>query len=306
MTVIGLFLASLFTVVELNCENLFDCQHDSLRNDYDFLPTSEKQWTTNRYWEKLNNIAREILSCGTDDRLPDVVCMVEVENDTVMRDLTRRSLLRNASYEYVMTDGIDERGIDVVLMYQTNTFHIIDHESLRIRRDSTERPTRDILHVVGELRSGDTIDVFVVHFPSRRNGVKQTRDYRLRAVSTILERIENLAENHSILVAGDFNDYRDDASLQAFAEAGFTNATADAKGNNGAEGTYKYRGEWGSLDHILLRGNIKRHLQTTHINDLPFLLQGEEEQKMPRRTYRGNFYQGGYSDHLPLVATFAF
>ena len=83
-------------------------------------------------------------------------------------------------------------------------------------------------------------------------------------------------------------------------------AAADAKGNNGAEGTYKYRGEWGSLDHILLRGNIKRHLQTTHINDLPFLLQGEEEQKMPRRTYRGNFYQGGYSDHLPLVATFAF
>ena len=29
---------SLFTFVQFNCENLFDCQHDSLKNDVEFLP----------------------------------------------------------------------------------------------------------------------------------------------------------------------------------------------------------------------------------------------------------------------------
>ena len=35
---ISLFLSSLLTLVSLNCENLFDCRHDSLKNDYEWLP----------------------------------------------------------------------------------------------------------------------------------------------------------------------------------------------------------------------------------------------------------------------------
>lgn len=303
---ISILLASFFTLIELNCENLFDCQHDSLKNDYEFLPTSERQWTPKRYWDKINNIGREILSCGTDCNLPDVACLVEVENDSVMRDLTKRSLLRNAGYDYVMTNCMDERGIDVALLYQTTSMHIINHESLTVPRDSAERPTRDILHVTGELRSNDTIDIFVVHFPSRRNGERETRPYRLRAANTILSCIDTISTTHSIIVTGDFNDYKDDASLQLFYEYGMTNATRDTKGTHGAEGTYKYRGIWDSLDHILLRGKIEQHLKSTTINDSPFLLQGEDDKIMPRRTYRGNFYQGGFSDHLPLVATFEF
>ena len=45
MTLLMAMLASLFTVVELNCENLFDCRHDSLREDTEFLPTSYRHWT---------------------------------------------------------------------------------------------------------------------------------------------------------------------------------------------------------------------------------------------------------------------
>ena len=32
-----LILSSFLTFVELNCENLFDTRHDSLKNDYEFL-----------------------------------------------------------------------------------------------------------------------------------------------------------------------------------------------------------------------------------------------------------------------------
>jgi hypothetical protein len=34
----SLLLTLLFTIVSYNCENLFDCRHDSLKNDYEFLP----------------------------------------------------------------------------------------------------------------------------------------------------------------------------------------------------------------------------------------------------------------------------
>lgn len=36
---LSVLLVSLFTFVQFNCENLFDCQHDSLKNDVEFLPT---------------------------------------------------------------------------------------------------------------------------------------------------------------------------------------------------------------------------------------------------------------------------
>ena len=61
---ISLFLSSLLTLVSLNCENLFDCSHDSLKNDYEWLPEGTNRWTPTRYWHKLNNIGREILACG--------------------------------------------------------------------------------------------------------------------------------------------------------------------------------------------------------------------------------------------------
>ena len=112
-------LASLFVFVQLNCENLFDCSHDEGKNDTEFLPDGSYRWTRTRYWQKLNRTAQTLLSCAhTEEQfIPDMALLCEVENDTVMRDLTRRSLLRGAHYEYVMTDSPDERGIDVALVY---------------------------------------------------------------------------------------------------------------------------------------------------------------------------------------------
>ena len=97
---ISLFLSGLLTLVELNCENLFDCHHDSLKQDTEWMPSAVRKWTPDRYWRKVNNIGQVIISCSQQS-LPDLVALVEVENDSVLRDLTRRSLLRNAGYEYL-------------------------------------------------------------------------------------------------------------------------------------------------------------------------------------------------------------
>ena len=295
------------TIVELNCENLFDCQHDTLKQDQEWLPASVRNWTPARYWRKLNHIGQEILSCQ-DEGVPDLVALVEVENDSVLFDLTRRSLLRNAGYQYLMTESPDVRGIDVALLYQPYMFRPICYDYLDITPLEDMRPTRDILYVQGETVGGDTLHVFVVHAPSRFGGERQTRPNRHVVMERLMGAVRLLPPDAKVIVAGDFNDYADSPSLQYLTEQGLSNITADAQGTHGAEGTYRYEGRWQSIDHVLCSRVLVDFVDRVFINDAPFLL--EEDKKYgglkPLRTYNGYRYQRGFSDHLPLVARFRF
>lgn len=299
-----LILSSLLTFMELNCENLFDTRHDSLKNDLEFLPDGSYKWTPYRYWAKLNHLGQEIVA--QSDPVPDFVAMCEVENDSVMFDLTKRSLLRNAGYEYVMTSSPDERGIDVALLYQPASFALLHSHSIRIKPLPDTRPTRDILYASGLLITGDTLHVFVVHAPSRRGGEVVSRPYRLLVASQLAEAVDSvyaISRDAKIIIAGDFNDYADSPALQYLYEHHLINISSDAQGSHGAKATYRWHGEWRSLDQILCSPSLAARKQSSVIGDLPFLLEDDEKYggKKPYRTYLGPRYLGGYSDHLPLV-----
>lgn len=297
------------TIVELNAENLFDARHDTLKNDYEFLPTSPRHWTRTKYWEKLNRTGQTIISCGEDSRgwqLPDLVGLCEVENDSVLFDLTKRSLLRNARYEYVMTSSLDTRGIDVALLYSPFSFRLLKADTIRVSLIADMRPTRDILHVEGAIANGDTLHVLLLHAPSRTGGEIYSRPFRkhvIKQVSNVVDSIQKYQVHAKVIVMGDFNDYADSPSLKPLYECGLLNVSAQAKGKNGAEGTYRYHGEWGSLDQILISDNLRPYVLSCYVNDAPFLL--EEDMKYggvkPRRHYNGMRYNNGFSDHLPLV-----
>ena len=302
-----LILSSLLTFMELNCENLFDTRHDSLKNDQEFLPDGSYKWTPYRYWAKLNHLGQEIVA--QSDPVPDFVAMCEVENDSVMFDLTKRSLLRNAGYEYVMTSSPDERGIDVALLYQPASFALLHSHSIRIKPLPDTRPTRDILYASGLLITGDTLHIFVVHAPSRRGGAQVSRPYRLLVASQLAEAVDSvyaISRDAKIIIAGDFNDYADSPALQYLYEHHLINISSDAQGSHGAKATYRWHGEWRSLDQILCSPSLAARKQSSVIGDLPFLLEDDEKYggKKPYRTYLGPRYLGGYSDHLPLVVQF--
>lgn len=297
--------AQTFTFVELNCENLFDTNHDPSKQDTEFLPDGSRHWTRSRYWKKLNNVAQEILSCS--DQLPDMVALCEVENDSVLIALTRRSLLRNAGYEYLMTESPDVRGLDVALLYQPVCFRPLCYECLSVPLLSEMRPTRDVLYVKGTVSSGDTLHVFIVHAPSRLGGERHSRPFRLQVASLLKDRMTAICDE-KVLIAGDFNDYATDSSLRQLEACGLTNVTATAQGHHGAKGTYRYRGDWHSLDHVLVSSSLLVQLQGAEINDALFLMEEEPDYGgwRPHRTFQGYRYQGGYSDHLPLVVRFGF
>ena len=137
-----------FCVVSWNIENLFDTHHDSLKNDHEFLPDAMRHWNYSRYKKKLVDVARVITAIG-EWSPPALVGLCEVENDTVLRDLTRRSPLKELSYRYVMTNSPDLRGIDVALLYQRDLFKLLSSRSISIPPLKQYHPTRDLLHVSG-------------------------------------------------------------------------------------------------------------------------------------------------------------
>ena len=302
---LSLLLSGFLTLVELNCENLFDCQDDSLKQDEEYLPEATRHWTSRRYWRKLNNTAQELLST-CDDGIPDLIALCEVENDSVVNALVHRSLLRNAGYEYLMTQSPDIRGIDVALLYSPAAFAPISSYSLRVQPIAGMRPTRDILYVSGRTLGGDTLHVFVVHAPSRYGGERHSRPFRLAVADRLCKSIDSLqaaSPDAHILVAGDFNDGADSPALRRIGQHRLRNLTKDARGQHGVKGTYRYKGEWESIDHVLGSRSIYNKVDTVYIHAHQFLL---EEERLyggyrPRRTYNGMRYQPGYSDHLPLV-----
>ncbi len=310
-----------FRAMFYNVENLFDCTHDTLKNDYEFLPDGPRVWTQARYYDKLTKIAKVIVA-GGKEQVPDLVGLCEVENDSCLMDLAEHSPLREAGYRWVMTDSPDERGIDVALLYQRGSFKLLGGRSISIPRTQTKmRATRDILHVIGQVLSGDTLDVFVCHMPSRAGGEDMTESYRLftaQILRNAVDSVMNARSHPNVLVMGDFNDYPTSRSIAKVLGAGAPKDDVQARRlynlmGGRKDGTYRYRGEWGVFDHLIVSGHLllghdamRTSYGQAQILRLPFLLEEDDRYggDRPVRTYSGRKYQGGYSDHLPVCVDF--
>ncbi len=314
-----------FRVMFYNVENLFDCQHDTLKNDYEFLPNSMRAWHYGRYKQKIANISKVITSVG-EWTPPVLVGLCEVENDHVITDLVKYSPLKELDYRYVMTHSRDDRGIDVALLYQRGSFRLLAHDSIRIIfPDKDRRPTRDILHVTGLIATGDTLDVFVCHMPSRSGGEKESEQGRIFAATCLKHYTDSLFMiriRPNLLIMGDFNDYPHNKAIAEIlgAKAPLSNPCNNKlynllaeKENDHSFGSYKYQGEWNILDQLIVSGFLLTHqnglstsVDKADICRQPFLLEKDEKYSgiKPFRTYYGMKYQGGYSDHLPVYVDF--
>ena len=286
-------------IVWWNVENLFDCQHDSLKEDYEFLPEGDHHWTPGRYWKKLDNLSRTIAAIAGEDAWPMVIGMCEVENDSCLRDLTRRSPLRIAHYAYIHEEGPDIRGVDVAMLYDSLQFRPYGHEAIHIpSAEHGFRPTRDILHVWGLCASlPDTLHLVMVHLPSRAGSGRKGEAHRRIAVETLCHLIDNMHDKY-VLLMGDFNAEPNDKIFRNIEKHMISLIPQSRKELRRAQGTYYFRRLWGFLDHILVSQRLHHFTESrATVGRLPFLV---TENGTPWRTYQGPVYKGGFSDHLPI------
>lgn len=312
-------LLTILTFVQLNCENLFDCEHDSLKQDTEYMPWSARRWTRTKYWTKIRNTASSIASCGADDgKMPDFIALCEIENDSVVRDLARRSQLRTMRYSYLITNSPDPRGIDVALLYNPLSFRPLNHYSLHVGQQDEKRPMRDILYVSGLILSGDTLHVFVVHASSRYGGTRKSEPRRMATVERLDEAIDSIrsvSPEAYIIIGGDFNDDSESKPLRTLWGNGMldagrsANVRASSENTKKIKGTYKYEGKWESIDHFLVSMPLSGKVSECFINAPDFLI--EKDRKFgglkPKRSWNGyKFRKDGFSDHLPLILRLSF
>lgn len=319
-------------IMSYNVENLFDTIDDPHKRDEEFTPRGAKQWGKWRYQKKLHALSEVISGCG-QTQWPALVGLVEVENAEVLFDLTERTGLRQAGYDFALSRGQDERGINVALMWRTQLFRTDSICSILPQLgDLPERKTRDILYVSGWLLGQTRLHVFVLHLPSRRGGVQSSDPYRLAIAQQVRSLCDSIVSADgvyaNILIMGDMNASADEAPLrdglrlqslpsellqihasQASGQGTDLYCTTERVSDQGAPGSYCYRGVWGQIDHIILSrslfasGSHLRYVQGSAQNYAPAYLHSpyiHAGHPTPLATYSGPYYRGGYSDHYPV------
>lgn len=305
------------TVMFYNVENLFDIYDNPNTDDDEFTPEGEKRWTENRYWNKLNNICKVIVSIEEMES-PAIVGLCEVESDTVLYDLTKRTALKNLGYDYIVTHSSDSRGINVAFLYKSVFFKMIYNETLHVSLlPHSENTTRDILHVSGRIESGDTLDCYVCHWPSRIGGIEQTEVLRSEAAKVLSRSVAQVLakrEDANILIMGDLNEGPDEDAVRKALKAvpWYRGLNANDKTlvtlmDDVVGGSYRYEGIWNKYDQFIasasmINGSGFVLIDKIGIGDADFLLEADSKYggMKPRRTYNGYRYQDAFSDHLPV------
>ena len=283
-------------IVFYNTENFFDCRHDTLKDDYAFLPDGVHHWTYTRFERKAEQTARVIANAG-GWQTPVAVGLCEVENKNCLQLLCRK--MPSYPYRFLHFESNDRRGIDVALLYDTTRFHLVDSTAIRVNLSSTT--TRDILYAAGTLPNGDTLHLFVCHLPSMSGG-KTASDWKRQAAKTVLQHhIDSLTLCHPdarIVVMGDMNDVpKNDLS-------GVCNRMIPLQKKG--LGTEKFAGRWTCLDQFYLSPSLDS-VSETRIYDAFWLLERDSRYVgyKPKRTFNGYRYRkDGYSDHLPIILKF--
>lgn len=305
-------------VMFYNVENLFDTIDDPDKEDEEFLPSGPRRWNQNRFYEKISNICR-VIAAADPENAPEIIGLAEVENDSVINYLTKRSALRTIGYDYVVTNSPDKRGIDVALLYKRSYFRLLSTESLKVDLNPmSPSPTRDILHVTGKVATGDTLDILVCHWPSRSTGVERSEPLRVRAAhvaSDCIVKIISERRKPYVILMGDLNEGPDDRAVRVGLGAVQKSQAYDSKDqvlvtmmDDLPYGSYRYNGEWDKYDQFIVTSSFLNGLGCLEIENaricrFGFLMQDDDTYggQKPFRTYNGYRYQGGYSDHLPIV-----
>lgn len=320
-----------YTVMFYNAENLFDIYDDPAVLDDEFTPDGPKAWTETKYRKKLYNLAEVIHALARANRqYPAVIGLSEVENRLVLDDLVGEGKLVPANYRIVHYDSPEARGVDVALLYRPDQFEYEWSEPIRTR--IPERPdfrTRDILAVCGRI-DGELFCFFVNHWSSRLGGAEASEYLRCGAAATLRHFADSLRAVHpgiKLVAMGDMNDNPTDRSLaEVLGAAGrpdevipggffnpFVQLYRDGYGSNA------YQDTWSLFDNIVVSDNLlgdgpgELRLLSGHgrkgsyygmVFKRSFMVQQKGQYRnYPLRTFSGNAFLGGYSDHFPVFIT---
>ena len=308
-----------YAVAFYNLENLYDTENDPNVNDEDFTPEGVNEWTPDKYKKKLDNLSFAISKFGREHCAGgvSVLGVCEIENRKVLEDLTATPALADMNLGIVHYDSPDRRGVDVALLYNTASFKVLSSRVYPyVLPGNPDFRSRDQLLVTG-LLGGEKIHVIVCHWPSRYGDKSsELRENAASISKRIIDSIHNEDINAKIILMGDLNDDPTDISCRVVLKAKKKQSETKPGGlfNTMWEfydrgiGSLAYQNKWSLFDQIIisyaLLGKDRSTLKfwKSEIFNRDFLHQKEGRNKgYPMRTYSGNQFINGYSDHFPTL-----
>jgi hypothetical protein len=304
-----------------NLENLYDTIHQEGVNDYEFFSYVKNKWNSEKYWSKINNMAKVISQIGTASTPtgPVVLGVAEIENRNPLEDLVNDPQIKDRNYQIVHHDGPDRRGVDVALLYNPDFFALVTFLTYPLNiPDIPDFRTREQLLVKGDLL-GEEFHFIVVHWPSRSQGEAKSRPLRIAAAELskyIFDSIMSVKPDAKIIFMGDLNDDPNNESVATVmkATAGKKKlATGEYLFNPSAIlfrngiGSLAYKDVWNMFDQMIMTPSIYSENRQTlsfyqfKVFDEKWLRQPDGQYKdYPLRTFAGGAWLNGYSDHFPV------
>ncbi|WP_223606386.1 endonuclease/exonuclease/phosphatase family protein [Chryseobacterium sp. OSA05B] len=301
-----------------NVENLF-LPDPKPAHRLDPTRSGLKNWDEQRYRNKLFKISYVFqLMKEENGVLPFLIGLSEVSGRKVLEDLVEMEPF-NSEYGIVHYNSMDERKVDVALLYDKNKVEIIDSETITfffeiINKKNTENydTTRDVLFSKIKYK-GTVVNVFIAHLPSKREKDvnKPKRDFILNEIRSRILRIV-LEEKEHVILCGDFNENPDDENLVKILydndhEKVLVNPFLELFSTRNYS-TFHYKS--GLLyDQIIMSksfiDNDVLNFQNAQIfNSEKISSRTRNFEGRPFRTYAGTRYLGGYSDHFPVFVQF--
>lgn len=317
------------SIMAFNVENLFDDKHDANREDYTYMPLAQKKtpevqkfcstqkgfykreclemdWHSGLIEKKLKNIAEVVLSVD-GNKGPDVLILVEVENDNILGQLNKNYLQAAGYKTQVLIEGPDERGIDVAVLSRLPldgkaVLHKIPYKGESDADQKWMNRSRGVLEVPLKLPNGSRLIAMAAHFPSQRN----PRYWRAQSIDFVKTLMQNRPQE-MIVLGGDLNITADEEDETGFfsKEMSSVGLVSHLVGCKKCNGTHNYRNDWSFLDVLIFskildeKGTAPYALLTQSIDVVKYTDNHIYKGNAPKRfSDKGD----GVSDHFPIYA----
>ena len=320
------------SVMTYNVENLFDTEHDEGKNDWAYLPRSQKQsrefkahcegidnsrwrreclelnWSQEVFKAKARNLGRAIKSSFGGNG-PDILVLQEVENLKALQGLHKHGLAGMGYESVVLLEGPDLRGIDTAII---SKLPLVNSTSHTVHLPGNVRPTRDVLEATFAV-NGKHLTVYSNHWPSQSN----PSSHRVAAAKTLVKAAKIADDRGELVIAlGDFNSKffeitgavgdvlrggNEDSPI--FVDGVETRLEEYREPRISMPGTYLHRTGWNYLDRVFILNNsfdngLDVNWTSIDVHAPSFMLDRGRPMKFKTTT------QEGFSDHLPLVVEF--
>ena len=312
-------------IATYNVENLFDLVYSG--HEYEeYIPNTSWRWNQKSYQQKLKNISKVIV-----DMAPDIIALQEIESLRALKDL-KTQLQRDGLYlPYYAISSTKQTTVKVALLSKF-PLHV---KELRV---TSSYRYRNILEAKVQL-GDEQLYLFVNHWKAKSGPESR----RIVSAKVLKKRLHVLGDVNYVLL-GDFNsDYRENETFirkRKFNDTkGITgiNHILQTTQHNSAvtlddlkvcktcaynlwyelpkqeRWSHKYRGKGEGLDSIIIAPKLADAKGIEYIKEsfntfkAPYLFKGKNIYRWQRsRGYPKHHLAKGYSDHLPLYATFSY